>query len=314
MESYGWQCILFSNVFRVPVLKIQDRSYMYLSLSDILKFKNSKVTVANASSAASRCSAYSTLSQTDTIGMQQILSFKRPRIKYAYKYYMSKICTQKAQLVPMTSVTRNKLFYMNYKASHSFILQSFYHDNVSGWLMLASLFYRTNQYHLAIYVLAKNVYFKLYSTSEMIITYLQLHSVKSFQKNFVPLYKIVHSDSVPFHSKSNIIPLQLQMEVEKIPIYLPATTYTHFLRFLCEYYLNHFKECRESLRNLQMTIPNYDGIPDLKSKALSLICLGIVFQLYGDKDSAWKSFQQAFELDTPVKEAALKRLMWLKHL
>lgn len=312
LKRCGWQCLLFSGkVFNRPNLRIRDTPYM--SILDILKFRSSKLSDTDYSLIESVSCVYSDMSQTK--GIQQILLNESSKIKYAYKYYMSMICSQNSQLIPLSDAFGNKYFYMNYKVCNCYLLQNIYHDDVSGWLMLATFFYRSKQYYNAIYILSNYVYIKLYPTKDMLNTILQLYSVKSYQIDFFPLYKIVHWAFVTFHRNSTLIPFELQMEVEKIPIEFTATTYTHFLHFLCHYHLNHLRECRDSLRDLQKTITTSYCIPDLTSKALSLICLGIAFQLHGDNDSAKKAFLLAYELETRgVKEAALKRLRWLELL
>ncbi|CAC5381113.1 unnamed protein product [Mytilus coruscus] len=146
-------------------------------------------------------------------------------------------------------------------------------------------------------------------------TYRELYHVKSFRKRFFPLLKVVRSEAVIFQLKSTLIPPELQMEVENTQLVLHSTTFTQFLSFLCHYRLNNFSKHRESLRELQNTIEKPDRIRELTSKALSYICLGIAFQLHGDKDSADIAFLQAYELEScGVKEVALKRLRWLELL
>lgn len=81
--------------------------------------------------------------------------------------------------------------------------------------------------------------------------------------------KMMQTDGMFFHSKSTLIPEELQMEVEFMPLCLPPTTYTNFLRFRCYYRLNNRKESRDSLRELQMTVTKSYHIHDSTAKAWS---------------------------------------------
>ncbi|CAC5381114.1 unnamed protein product [Mytilus coruscus] len=256
--------------------------------------------------------SYSCLQRAVTV-MQPLLSIKNPKILYLYRYSMSMLCTNKAQLIPLECACGNKYCYMNYKDIQYNLLQNIYHDAVSGWLMLVSFFYRTEQYNKAINIISNCVNVKLYPNSEMIHQYIDLCTEKSFQKRLFPLLKIDRCGAVRFKTKSTLIPQELQMEVEDISYSFPATTYTHFLCFLCHYHLDNPIKCRDSLRDLQKTITKSDRIETPTSKALSFICLGIAFQLLGNTDSAREAFHQACEFESyGVKEIAHKRLLLIK--
>ncbi|CAC5394977.1 unnamed protein product [Mytilus coruscus] len=219
----------------------------------------------------------------------------------------------KAQTIRLTGVYGNTNCYLKYKSCQYDLMQNIYHDAASGWLLIASLFYRTHQYNRAIDIISNYVNCKLYPKSEMLLTFIQLCSVKSFQKRLLPLLKIERCDFVRFQSKSTLIPQELQMEVEDMSHHFPATVYIHLLRFLCHYHLNNHLERHDSLRDLQKTIKKSDRIETPMAKAISYICLGIALQLDGDKDSARNAFQQAYKFDSfRAKEVAPKRLTMLK--
>lgn len=80
-----------------------------------------------------------------------IVSHKQSSIKHLFKYFMSKVCQRRVQYIPMNS--NNKYQYKEYKTCLSSLLQGVYHDTVSGWLMVASLFYKTKQYIKVLHVI-----------------------------------------------------------------------------------------------------------------------------------------------------------------
>ncbi|XP_052066572.1 uncharacterized protein LOC127706174 [Mytilus californianus] len=306
----GWGCFKFSyslflprvrRFYTEPCMKYLER--IKLSVSNLIRTDASLIDSFSCSCCL----------QGAITGMHPLLSYKNPKILYLYRYSMSMLCTQKAQLIPLKCIVGNKYCYMNYKAIQYNLLQNIYHDAVSGWLMLASFFYRTEQYNKAIYIISNCVNVKLYPNSEMIQKYIKLCTVKSFQKRLYPLLKIEICNVVRFKSKSTLIPQELQMEVEDISHCFPSTSYTHFLRFLCHYHMVNLIECNESLRDLQRTITSSDRLDTPTSKALSFICLGIGFQLLGNKDSARKAFNQAFKFESfGVKKIAKNRLLMIQ--
>lgn len=166
------------------------------------------------------------------------------------------------------------------------------------------LFYRTKQYSKTMNISSNCVYFKLYPHLDLEYYDLKFKCVKN-----------ISNDGMFFHSKSTLVPEELQMEVEYMPLCVPPTTCTHCLRFLCHYTsnLHNRRESRDSLRDLQITVTKSYRIHDSTAKAWSFVCHGIAFQRYGDDKSAQKAFHQASELESRgVKEVALKHPTLLK--
>lgn len=93
-------------------------------------------------------------------GIQQIVSCENSFNKHLFAYYLSIQNSLFAQLIPFNSTkSSNKDHYNLYNSCVCSLLQNIYHDAISGWLMLASLFYQTKQYskalHLVRYTLSK---------------------------------------------------------------------------------------------------------------------------------------------------------------
>lgn len=97
------------------------------------------------------------------IWMHQILLYTNPKIRNTYKYYISIMYTEAAKNIALTTSFGNKNSYGYYKYCKYYLLMNIHHDAVSGWLMLASFFYRTKQYDKAIYLNIKYVNIQLYN-------------------------------------------------------------------------------------------------------------------------------------------------------
>lgn len=303
---HGWRCFEFSDkIFCLQVRRFYTEPCIkYL---ERIKLNFSKLIRTDAD----LLNSYQHLQKT---GMHQFLSYKNPKIMCLYIYFMSMIFSQKAQTIQLTEAIDNKNCYLKYKACQCDLMQNIHHDAASGWLLIASLFYRTHQYNRAINIINYGKW-KLYPNSDVLLTFIRLCSVKLFQKRLVPLLKIERCDFVRFKSKSTLIPQELQMIVKDMSRPFPATIYIPLLRFLCHYHLNNNLERHDSLRDLQKAISNSDRIETPAAKATSYICLGIAFQLHGDKYSARNAFQQAYTLDSfDGEKVAQKRLLLLKLL
>ncbi|CAC5364314.1 unnamed protein product [Mytilus coruscus] len=165
------------------------------------------------------------------------------------------------------------------------------HDAVSGWLMLASYFYNANQYKksliIIVYALSKCTLEKHLCWTEMSVTQrLLVKRHLALEQGVVRSLKLLHVDCVVL---STFIPMELL--ITGACIVIPPVVYAHFLSFLCYYNLNDVRECRNSLRDLKLTIAEDYFIEDDDSlKASSYYCLGTALQLTGDNVSAKKAF------------------------
>lgn len=74
------------------------------------------------------------------------MSIKSSKIKYLYTYYLSKLRCLSNELLQIDDVSDNKSTYRQYNTAIRTLLLGIHHDAVSGWLLLASFFYRRKEY------------------------------------------------------------------------------------------------------------------------------------------------------------------------
>lgn len=181
--------------------------------------------------------------------------------------------------------------------------------------MFASLFYRTQQYNKAlkiiVYALSKCTFEKLCifkRISDIEIEILSLKTVR--KKGIVKALKILDVKCCNFKRNSFIIPTELQIKEDRCVHIIPAVVYAHFLRVLCHYHLKNISQCREGIKNLQLTIEEGYFIPDVHEvKDISYHWLGVAFQILDETDNAKKAFCNAFHLwPEPNLNYAFKRL------
>ncbi|CAC5391239.1 unnamed protein product [Mytilus coruscus] len=251
-----------------------------------------------------------------------VLSFKSSKITYLYWYYVSKLSSNCVQM-PFFNETfnyGNKSTYMEYKKFISTLLRNLRHDAVSGWLLLSSFFYKRKQYKLALYILqyslSKCTSEKMQRFRELSHMYCELINLSLFrQMTTVQLLKYLLVDHAVFSVNSTLIPTELQVEVRLERIGIPPLVYAHFLRFLCHYHLNKPQQCRDSIRDLKLTVVENSFIAKPIEQASSYRILGIAFQLTGDKESAKQAFTQSIGLQLdPVKNSSYSRLSLINSM
>lgn len=195
---------------------------------------------------------------------------------------MSLGCSQCAQSVPLNSTRKsNKNEYDQYNFCLRTLLLNIHHDAVSGWLLIVSLFYNTQQYNKTIYIimycLAKYTHKKLYRFMDMSNSHFRLLSLQLFEKtSMVQLWKILLMDEIKFSHNSYLIPKELQMEVKKGEYTISSTVYAYFLKLLCHYHLNDVRQCQDCLYTLQLVLAE-NGLIGVKANTV----LGIAIQLLG---------------------------------
>ncbi|VDH96213.1 Hypothetical predicted protein [Mytilus galloprovincialis] len=296
LHSYGWRCILFSD----QVSNFHDVMWN-------LKFKP-HTAVSNAvekilNSRALRHLDYS-FASTDLKGMNmlhrgmnQILSCPQSPMKYMYAYYISKGCFLRAQfMLPYYTSDTNKYKYKKYKSCLSTLLQNIYHDAVSGWLMLASYFYKTKQYSKALqitmYSISKCSHEKLYPCMHILDIHHELLKLKSLEKkeDTVYLWKKLLVDDISFARHSQLIPDELPMNEDNPPRFIPSVAYAFFLRFLCHYHQNNVRQCQDVLNDLQYIIAEHYLIA---VKPFNFV--PVALQLLYDLQSARQTFLQSLD-------------------
>ncbi|CAC5422808.1 unnamed protein product [Mytilus coruscus] len=166
-----------------------------------------------------------------------------------------------------------------------------YHDAVSGWLMLASFFYKIKQYtkalHIIMYSISKCTFEKLNGCTKMSNIHHQLFKLKSLQdKSIVHLWRLIFVDVIEFEHNSILIPNELALVLNNSSIAIPSAAYAVFLNCLCHYHLKNVRQCQESFKVLQWVITNNYLIPDRRSSSTAFHLLDIAFQFLGDTESA----------------------------
>ncbi|VDI33852.1 Hypothetical predicted protein [Mytilus galloprovincialis] len=305
--SYGWQCILFpKQISPVQVLSSSvqnDQSFLYYDdLNQLLK-----------SSTFVRVTSLTDKHYNFCRSVHTTISCNSKKLKFIHEYFMSWVCNLKCQSIYVSSTIRNKNQYKQHKTCLSYLLMSINHDTVSVWLMLASLFYKEKQYNkcviLILYALSKCTIDKLIRGTELSVTQrLVIKWYLIYKQGVVRSLKFVLVDNVIF-ATSAFIPLELLIVESGYEI--PPIVYAHFMSFLCHYHMNNMRECRSSLRDLQLTIAeNYFMGKDKCPKALSYYCLGTSLQLMGENVSAKLAFIETVKLlySYPFLIKPLKRL------
>ncbi|CAC5364322.1 unnamed protein product [Mytilus coruscus] len=233
------------------------------------------------------------------------LAYKTKKFTCMHAYFMSLVCNTHCQSEYVSSTISNKKQYKQYNTCQSYLHININHDTVSGWMMLASFFYKENQYqrclNIIVYALSKCTHHNLFLGSTV-------SAMQRLEKyGVVRSFKFVLEDHVIFKS-SAFIPIELLIEGNFFA--MPPTIYAHFLSFLCHYHLNNTHECRNSLRDLKLTIAEYHFTGKIRSsKSASYYCLGTALQLLGDCVSAKEAFTNTVKLmPHPFFLKTMKRL------
>ncbi|CAC5364321.1 unnamed protein product [Mytilus coruscus] len=247
------------------------------------------------------------------------LDFNSKKLKYIHAYYISAVCSKHCQSLYLSKTISNKNQYKEYDTCLSYLLMSINHDIVSGWLMLASFFYKANQYKKSLiissYALAKCTLEKLFRGTELSV--IQRFTVKRDEirkQGVVHSLKFILVDFVLF-ATSTLIPMELLIEGNSFE--LPPVLCAHFLSFVSHYHLHNVRECQSSLLDLQLTIAeNYFMGKDTCATAFSYYCLGTALQIIGDNNSAKQAFTKTVKLlhQYPQVIKRLKRLYLTAYL
>jgi tetratricopeptide (TPR) repeat protein len=288
--SYGWRSVLLSE---------------QLSMFTILQhhiYNNAEVQAGYIKRIL--CSRTVTLDRlVDMQSYRKALHFIRqsPGLKSYYRYFMSMICSVAVELEPVLSVNRNKEKYKQYRRRLCYLTQNIHHDAVSGWLMLASFYYKMKQYNTALYIisyaLSKCTLEKVYHQENLTDWQYELIKTRTVQSLGVTnILKLLHVRDVKFIQQSTLIPEELELEVVNCTYTIPPVVYSHFLLFLCHLHLNNVNQCYNSLRGLQLTISNNYFIPNYMRRSNSYNCLGVAYQLIGKRELAERAFRQAIAI------------------
>lgn len=233
-------------------------------------------------------------------GVLKILSIDNTEIKSTYLFYMSKMYHNRSKLLPLCGLYDNKSTYKQFKVYISSLLTNIRHDVVSVWLMLASFFYKTKQFELALHILQYSLMKcsteKLHLVTNLSHEHYEILSLNLFRRMpIAQLTNVLVLNPILFKN-STVLPDELQLEINKLPVFIPPVVYAHFLMFLCHYHLKNNIQCKLSLHDLESTIEENYFIPDAFLKAISYNILGIVFQLLEDIDAARHALMKSIKL------------------
>ncbi|XP_052077129.1 uncharacterized protein LOC127715146 [Mytilus californianus] len=314
LYSSGWQCILKSE--QMP--NFNALAFDIINESSCLHVKRVEKLLISVMFGAD------TLQKTFCFLLEKViykvLSSKSSRIKILYTYYLSKFCCKCDQLLPFKDNSGNKSLYEQDNTCISTLLLNTNHDTVSGWLLLASFFYRRKQYNTALnivqYSLLKCSQEKLQQFLNLSDIHYDLFDLHFFRgMDLVQLWKCLLLDFVYFSKTSTLIPEELIQIGEECII--PPVVYAHFLQFLCHFHLKNCSQYRDSFRNIQLAIymvkKNYVSVPCMvEGECYNIV--GICFLLSGDKESARQAYIQSKELYPDVKGNRAFRMLSIIRL
>jgi tetratricopeptide (TPR) repeat protein len=299
--SYGWRSVLLSEqLYTFPVLQHHIYSNAEVHVEYI---KRILCVLAVINTTGFHLNSY-----------HEAVHFIRQsrRFKSFYRYFMSMLCQTVVQCKYVVSVNRNKDKYKQYRRRLCYLTQNIHHDAVSGWLMLASLYYQMKQYNMALYItsyaLSKCTPEKVYNQENVTDWQYELIKTRTVQSlGITIILKLLRVSFVLFTSQSTLIPEELELEVVNSLHIVPPVVYSHFLQFLCHFHLNNVNHCYYSLRDLQLTISEDYFILGTMDRSNSYNCLGVAYQLIGKRALAERAFRQAIKID-PTNNCASQRL------
>jgi hypothetical protein len=83
-----------------------------------------------------------------------LIIVKSSKLQSYLHYCMSWRHSDAPQHIPVGGGYRNKTQYNQYRACLSYLLYNIHHDTVSGWLLLASFYYRMKHYNTALNIVS----------------------------------------------------------------------------------------------------------------------------------------------------------------
>lgn len=197
--SYGWKFLVFpfeiSNTeisFLFEQIQLNQRNTNYVNNSNLQKLLSSNSQCITGYGIAS--------DKLWENGIHMIMSHKSSKIKTMCLYYMSRMITL-LETKQVKDIYDNKSKYQEYKTRISTLVQNIYHDSVTGWLKLASFFYKTKQFKIALVIIR---YSLLKCTPEKQYPHMKKSgfphdqlNIRVFRKmNFVKLWKYLLVDYV----------------------------------------------------------------------------------------------------------------------
>ncbi|XP_063436463.1 uncharacterized protein LOC134717895 [Mytilus trossulus] len=211
-----------------------------------------------------------------------------------------------AQLLPPPN-TKNTRYNIR-KCYHKHLQCGTRTDAVSGWLLYASFYYLTEQFHIALrltdFVLSRcspDMVFKCDEPScrHRIMYRQNVHSSISLNKRM----KMAIIGNVRYYENSSFIPEELQLEVEKGSIHIPPVIMSYCLRYLCYHHLGDIFNRQKSLRDLFSTVKRKYLI-EISELSDSITILGVCYEISGAKDRAYQCYEEALQVDDKISRSA----------
>lgn len=233
--------------------------------------------------------------------LKYFFSNRTMKLRSILLFRMTQFYFLTAQTIQISSLDGNRNNYKQYKKCLSYLLLSTNHDAVTGWLMLASLFYKKKQYNQALYILSyslsKCTSEKLYIKTRLSDVQREVLRSPTFVKlGMIRMLRILLISCVLFHPISSLIPHDFKLFGLDMPRSLPPVAFLHFLTFLCHYHQHNVRNYQESLGYLRLTIEENYFISDNIEKAAAYDCLDVAFLIIGDLELARDAFVRSIEL------------------
>ncbi|XP_076085584.1 uncharacterized protein LOC143056377 [Mytilus galloprovincialis] len=311
LYDYGWQCIFSSEQISSLPYFTRDQCNTDMFAYNIEKMIKSR-TMAPV--------ARTTVTEYERC-LKSLLLSKSKKIKTIHLHNMTQLSLNTAHTIQLSNRYSNKYNYKQYKTCICYILQSTHHVAVSGWLTLATLFYKHKQYHKALcvlsYSLTKCTTEKLRFRTNITDVHRNLLRYKIFRKlKIIRTLRFLLLNPIYFFEDTNSIPDELKIYDNDFShhIVIPPVTYLHFLTFLCHFHLHNIRNFQESLGDLRLTIEEDYFMSDIGMRAIAYDCLGVAFQIIGDTEAAREAFVKSTEIySEQFENPSFKRLAILNR-
>ncbi|CAC5384161.1 unnamed protein product [Mytilus coruscus] len=214
-----------------------------------------------------------------------------------------------AQLLPSPSAICNT--YNIRKCYHKLLQNGTKSDAVSGWLLYASFYYVTGQFNVSLrlpdYVLSRCLPDMMQKDDDKCEVHRNcyrqnIHSTMNLNDRM----KIATIGNVEYIPNSSSIPEELKLEVETQILTLQPVVMSNCLNVLCYHHLGDIYNRQKSLRDLYLTVTHRYSISQ-RCISASITVLGVCYEISGDKDLAYRCYEEALRNGCHIFISAEKR-------
>ncbi|CAG2249690.1 unnamed protein product [Mytilus edulis] len=282
VRDYGWQCFLVSGTFSGDFHTLYNPNY------------DSNVIHQMIWCMVERMADYFENDKNSLVIVKTIIQFSR--IKLALNiiiFLLEKSNNLKVQRdTIMKYHINNKLQLTHFKQQLRLLIISKHRQCPdTGWMFLASFYYRHKRYHIALEIISIVLSRSLKVDPSTLATTV---NIVHFEKmTAMHLLNMLVSNIMVFENDSALIPDELEIEVSNnSSLYLAVIIFTHFLKFLSYYHLGDFTSSMESLRGLEKCTYNQYRYKALGKTQIisSFLCLGIAHEMIGHVSKAHECF------------------------